>query len=329
MSSSDDGKQIAALEGDGPDDHHVVDGGESSADEGANPEDPLHIYSSVNDGCSEAARGVDAGAGDGDGGEVHEEDGESDGERGEDGDVRVPGAALGVGGGEDGVDEDEGADDLGSQAVALGVPGVDGVGAAAGGHVEPLLEALDDAGAADGAQALHDHVEEGAREGELARQEEAEGDGGVDVAAGDAGGAVDEREDHAAEGPGDALDAHGGALAGRLAHAHHRQDADVEEEEGGHELGDARAVEGPGRQLLRLEQRRRRWLLVVLLLRALRRRADGLTLRVPVRAKPNVLLLALHGYLMRQQGKRMRDEKNRRGQPAHGKQLMPTQQAND
>lgn len=33
---------VAALEGDGPDDDHVVDGGESSADEGPNPEDPLH-----------------------------------------------------------------------------------------------------------------------------------------------------------------------------------------------------------------------------------------------------------------------------------------------
>jgi len=34
---------VAALEGDGPDDDHVVDGGESSADEGANPEDPLQL----------------------------------------------------------------------------------------------------------------------------------------------------------------------------------------------------------------------------------------------------------------------------------------------
>ena len=116
------------------------------------------------------------------------------------------------------------------------------------------------------------------------------------MAAGDARRAVHQREDHAAEGPGDALDAHGAALAARLAHPHHRQDADVEEEEGGHELGDPGAVQGPRRQLLSLKQRRRRGFLVVLriLLRALRRRADGLTLRVTVGAKPNILLLTLH-----------------------------------
>jgi len=34
---------VAALEGDGPDDDHVVDGRKSSADEGAHPEDPLQI----------------------------------------------------------------------------------------------------------------------------------------------------------------------------------------------------------------------------------------------------------------------------------------------
>jgi hypothetical protein len=111
---------------------------------------------------------------------------------------------------------------------------------------------------------------------------------------GDAGGAVDEGEDHAAEGPGDALDADGGALGGGLGDAHDGEDGDVEEEEGGDELGDAGAVEGPGLELPGLEERRRRGLLVVLVVRALRRRADGLALRELVGAQADVLLLPLH-----------------------------------
>ena len=241
-------------------------------------------------------------------------------------DVGVPGVPLGVGGGEDGVDEDEGADDLSAEAVALGVAGGDDVGAAAVAHVQSLLEALDDAGAADGAQALHDDVEDGPGERQLPRQEQAEGHRRVDVAAcgfesqklknpsaasttaparstnrggwygtGDAGGAVDEGEDHSSEGPGDALDADGGALGLGIADAHDGEDADVEEEEGGAELGDAGAVEGPGLELPGLEQRRRRGLLVVLVIPgALRRRPDGLPLRELVGAQANVLLLALH-----------------------------------
>ena len=111
---------------------------------------------------------------------------------------------------------------------------------------------------------------------------------------GDAGGAVDEGEDHAAKGPGDALDADGGALGGGLGDAHDGEDGDVEEEEGGDELGDARAVEGPRLELTGLEERRRRGLLVVLVVGALRRRADGLALRVLVGAQAHVLLLPLH-----------------------------------
>jgi len=95
----------------------------------------------------------------------------------------VPGVPLGVGGGEDGVDEDEGADDLSAEAVALGVSGRDDVGAAAVAHVQPLLEPLDDAGAADGAQALHDDVEDSPGERQLPSQEQPEGHRRVDVPA--------------------------------------------------------------------------------------------------------------------------------------------------
>ena len=82
-----------------------------------------------------------------------------------------------------------------------------------------------------------------------------------------------------------------------LADAHDGEDADVEEEEGGDELGDAGAVEGPGLELPGLEERRRRGLLVVLVIGALRRRADGLALGELVGAQADVLLLPLHACL--------------------------------
>ena len=47
--------------------------------------------------------------------------------------------------------------------------------------VESGLEGFHDASAADGPQALADHVENGTREGHLPRQEQTEGDGGIDV----------------------------------------------------------------------------------------------------------------------------------------------------
>lgn len=74
-------------------------------------------------------------------------------------DVGVSGVALGIGGGEDGVDKDEGADDLSAEAIALGVARGDNVGTAAPHLVLTLLEALHDTRAADGTKALHNHVE--------------------------------------------------------------------------------------------------------------------------------------------------------------------------
>lgn len=68
---------------------------------------------------------------------------------------------------------------------------------------------------------------------------------------GDAGGAVDEGEDHAAEGPGDAQHADAAARLG-LGLALVPDDGgqrDVHEEQRGHELGDDGAVQGPLAQL--------------------------------------------------------------------------------
>ena len=66
----------------------------------------------------------------------------------------VAGAALGVGGGEDGVDEHEGADDLCAEPRPVGVPRRERVGAAAVPVEVGALERLDEPHAADGAEAL-------------------------------------------------------------------------------------------------------------------------------------------------------------------------------
>ena len=68
------------LDGAGPEDVLVVEGRDRRADHGADPEDPLIIPGLVlvvDDGGPEAPGRVDAGAGDGDGGQVDHEHGEA------------------------------------------------------------------------------------------------------------------------------------------------------------------------------------------------------------------------------------------------------------
>ena len=89
-------------------------------------------------------------------------------------DVRVTGTAFWVCGGEDGIDEDEGADDLRGQARADAVARCDGVRAAAVDHVERVLETLHQACSADGPQALRHHVRQRSRQRDLARQQQPE-----------------------------------------------------------------------------------------------------------------------------------------------------------
>lgn len=79
-----------------------------------------------------------------------------------------------------------------------------------------------------------------------------------------AGGAVDEDEDHAAEGPGDAEKSDAAAGFGLVLVADDGGDGDVEEEKGGDEFGDEGSVEGPPLELIHVDERRGRWVHVVL-----------------------------------------------------------------
>ena len=96
--------------------------------------------------------------------------------------MRVPSIPLGIGGREDGVDKNEGAHDLSTQAITLGVASGHHVCSTAVALVEPLPKPLHHTSTADGTQALHHHVEESSVQGELPRQEQPEGHGRVDVA---------------------------------------------------------------------------------------------------------------------------------------------------
>ena len=93
----------------------------------------------------------------------------------------VPGIPLGISGREDGVDQDEGANDLSTKAWSLGVAGGDNVGTTTVAHVKSLLEALHHSSSTDSTEALHDYVEDGPSQGQLPGQEQPERHCRVDV----------------------------------------------------------------------------------------------------------------------------------------------------
>ncbi|KAG6477705.1 hypothetical protein ZIOFF_061135 [Zingiber officinale] len=206
------------------------------------------------------------------------------------GDVGVAGAALGVGGREDGVDEDEGTDDLGAESRASRVAGVNLVRPAAQRVVGVLHDPLHDAHPDDGAQALRHYVQHRPYQRHLPRQEKPE----------HACGAVDENEDHAAEGPSDAEQANTVALVDGvlLLVADDGSDGDVEKEQRSHELGYERSVEGPEAQLAQVQQRRRRWVRVVL-----RRRLLGLHANLLRHDSPTASAASLRSSNLKAQGR--------------------------
>ena len=160
----------------------------------------------------------------------------------------ISGASFGIGGGEDGVDKNKGTDDFSSQASAFVVPITEHVGAAIIPHVVRRLESLNQPTATDSTRTLSYHVQHGPNQRHLPCQEQPKGHCWVYVATGDPGGAVDEDEDHAAKGPGDAEDSDavtwvfGDIRVTLVGVADNSQNGDVEEEESGDELGDGGSV---------------------------------------------------------------------------------------
>ena len=74
--------------------------------------------------------------------------------------MRVTSAAFGVGGGEDGINENESADDLCGEAGAARVTGGELVGTAAVVDVESLLESFNKTNTTNSSQTLSHHVQQ-------------------------------------------------------------------------------------------------------------------------------------------------------------------------
>lgn len=86
-------------------------------------------------------------------------------------DMGISGIPLGIGGGEDCVDEHEGPDDLSPHTDSGGVAVGEDVGSAAVLFVVRLLEGFDEPDSADSTQALGDHVHDGSNQGNLPGKE--------------------------------------------------------------------------------------------------------------------------------------------------------------
>lgn len=80
----------------------------------------------------------------------------------------------------------------------------------------------------------------------------------------DAGGAVDEDKDHATEGPGNTQKANAIARPTLGLVAYDSGYGDVEEEQGGYELGYEGSVEGPPLELIAVDERSWWWVHIVL-----------------------------------------------------------------
>ncbi|GER41615.1 auxin efflux carrier family protein [Striga asiatica] len=95
--------------------------------------------------------------------------------------AKVTRASLGVSGGENGVDEHKGADDLRTKRGSLVVAVGHRVGPAAEAVVVALHEGLHQADPADRAKVLRHHVQNGPYQGDLPGEEKPERHGRVDV----------------------------------------------------------------------------------------------------------------------------------------------------
>lgn len=185
---------------------HLVDEGRGDASkDGSQPVDPVVLPGSEDDSGSEGTSGVHAGAGEGNSEEMAGGDGESDGE----GSRSFDGGSVVVvsSGSEDNQNENEGDEELDSEGLSDSEMFIDGRHAETASAVDFLRgEALEKSSPDESADTLEHDVEESLEDSDLASEDESEGDGRVDVAAGDVTDALSDRRDRHAEREGDADD---------------------------------------------------------------------------------------------------------------------------
>lgn len=212
----------------GLEDHLVDERCSDASQDGSQPVDPVVLPGSEDDSGSEGASGVHAGAGEGDSEEVAGGDGESDGEGGRS--LDGGGVVVVSSGSKDNQNEHEGDEELDSESLSNSEMFIDGSHAEAGSAADFLRgDALEKSGADESPNTLEHDVEESLEDADLAAEDESEGDGRVDVAAGDVADALSDGGDGDAEGERDADD------VGRVT-SHARAASDQNEEHGSEEF---------------------------------------------------------------------------------------------
>ena len=200
--------------------HLPDDSGDDGTDDGCKDEDPDLLdgegasLSEHHQGGSEGPGGVDGRAGEADGHEVDQNEGQTDDDPG------LSGRGLGGCDSERGEDEDEGHQDLDEQRscdgdVACGGLSVSVLSEAGDGSPVPDLgqDGPEQCGSDDGADELEHDVSGGVLGADPLVDEHSDGDRGVDVASGHASDAVGHRDHGQAEGESGADDPRGGAAA--------------------------------------------------------------------------------------------------------------------
>jgi len=213
----------------GLEDQLVDQGGSNSTEDGSEPVDPVVVPGSEDDGGAKGASGVHAGAGERDSEEMAGGDGESDGKRS--GALHAGSVVVVSSSSEHDPDEHEGDEELDAKGLSDGEVFVDGGHAEASSAANVLRsQDLEQASTNESAKALEHDVEERLEDADLPAEDEAEGHGRVDVAAGDVADGLGNGGDGHAEGEGDADDV-------RRVAAHAGAAADEDEEHGAQELG--------------------------------------------------------------------------------------------
>lgn len=209
-------------------DQLVDEGGSDSSQDGSKPVYPVVVPGTEDDSGSKGAGGVHAGAGERNSEEVAGGDGESDGQGSRA--LHVGGVVVVSSSSENNQDEDEGDEELDSEGLSDREMFIDRGHAETGSTANFFRsEKREKSSTDESTNALENDVEESLEDSDLAAEDEAEGDGRVDVAAGDVADALSDGGDGHAKGEGDADD-----VGGVTTHA--RAASDQDEEHGAEEL---------------------------------------------------------------------------------------------
>eukprot|EP00252_Welwitschia_mirabilis_P017408 TRINITY_DN3858_c0_g1_i1.p2 TRINITY_DN3858_c0_g1~~TRINITY_DN3858_c0_g1_i1.p2 ORF type:complete len:218 (-),score=-17.16 TRINITY_DN3858_c0_g1_i1:266-919(-) len=175
------------------------------AQERTNPENPLVIPGllvAVDHRSAETPRRVDTSAGYRNRRQVNHKNRKPYWKRSQNRHMRIAGVSFGVSCRKNGVNQNEGTNDLRSETNTLGITISNDVSSATVAVIVRCLEGLNQTGSADCAKTLSYNIQNCSGKRHFLGQKQSERNRGVYVTSRDAGCAVNEDEYHAAEGPG-------------------------------------------------------------------------------------------------------------------------------